>query len=99
MTMTENGFAKRTKVDEFRVQNRGGMGIIGHKVNKKTGKLAGIKVVTSEEELMVITDDGIVIRQEVIGISVQGRSAQGVTAMKTGEDNKEVALAKFVSKD
>lgn len=99
LTMTENGFAKRTKIDEFRVQNRGGMGIIGHKVNKKTGKLAGIKVVTSEEELMVITDGGIVIRQEVNGISVQGRSAQGVTAMKTGEDNKVVALAKFVSKD
>ncbi|ADY54387.1 DNA gyrase subunit A [Syntrophobotulus glycolicus DSM 8271] len=99
LTMTENGFAKRTRLDEFRIQNRGGMGVIGHKVNKKTGKLAGIKVVTSEEELMVITDDGIVIRQEVSGISVQGRSAQGVTAMKTGEDNKVVALAKFVSKD
>ncbi len=57
-----------------------------------------IKVVTADEELMVITDDGIVIRQEVNGISVQGRAAQGVTAMRTGE-SKVVAIAKFVSKD
>ncbi len=98
LTVTENGFAKRTYFKEFRKQGRGGKGIIGHKVNSKTGPLAGIKVVTSDEELMVITDEGIVIRQEVSGISVQGRSAQGVTAMRTGE-SKVMAIAKFVSKE
>jgi len=98
LTVTENGFAKRSELEDFRKQGRGGKGIIGHRVNSKTGPLAGLKVVTSDEELMVITDEGIVIRQEVNGISVQGRSAQGVTAMRTGE-SKVVAIAKFVSKE
>jgi len=98
LTITENGFAKRSKLKEFRVQNRGGKGIICHKITSKTGPLAGIRVVTADEELMVVTDEGIVIRQEVGGISLQGRSAQGVTAMKTG-DSKVVSIAKFVSKD
>jgi len=98
LTVTENGFAKRSEMETFRKQGRGGKGIICHRVNSKTGPLAGIKVVTSDEELMVITDGGIVIRQEVSGISIQGRSAQGVTAMRTGE-SKVVAIAKFVSKE
>ncbi|MFA6808685.1 MAG: DNA gyrase subunit A [Eubacteriales bacterium] len=98
LTMTENGFAKRSDLNEFRVQTRGGKGVIAHKINAKTGELAGIKVVTSEEELMVITDNGIIIRQEVAGISKQGRSAQGVMAMRTGE-GKVVAIAKFISKE
>jgi len=98
LTVTENGFAKRSHLQDFRKTGRGGKGIIGHRVTSKTGPLAGIKVVTADEELMVITDDGIVIRQEVNGISVQGRAAQGVTAMRTGE-SKVVAIAKFVSKD
>lgn len=98
LTMTENGYAKRSQLKEFKKQGRGGKGIIGHRINAKTGPLAGIKVVTPEEELMVITDEGIVIRQEVSGISVQGRSAQGVKAMNTG-DSKVVAIAKFVSKE
>jgi DNA gyrase subunit A len=98
LTVTENGFAKRSELDEFRIQGRGGKGIIGHRVTSKTGPLAAVKVVTADQELMVITDEGIVIRQEVSGISVQGRSAQGVTAMRTG-DSKVVAVAKFVSKE
>jgi DNA gyrase, A subunit len=98
LTVTENGFAKRSELSEFRIQGRGGKGIIGHRVTSKTGPLAAVKVVTADQELMVITDEGIVIRQEVSGISVQGRSAQGVTAMRTGE-SKVVAVAKFVSKE
>ncbi|RJE47352.1 MULTISPECIES: DNA gyrase subunit A [unclassified Dehalobacter] len=98
LTVTENGFAKRSELDDFRIQGRGGKGIIGHRVTSKTGPLAAVKVVTADQELMVITDEGIVIRQEVSGISVQGRSAQGVTAMRTG-DSKVVAVAKFVSKE
>ena len=98
LTVTENGFAKRTPLKDYRIQGRGGTGIIGHKVTSKTGIMVGIKVVTSDEELMVITDEGIVIRQEMGGISVQGRTAQGVTAMRT-KDSKVVAIAKFVSKE
>jgi len=99
LTMTENGYAKRSNLAEFRTQGRAGKGIICHKLNAKTGLLAGIKVVTDTDELMVITDDGVIIRQEVSGISVQGRAAQGVLAMKTTGESKVVAIAKFVAKD
>ncbi len=98
LTVTENGFAKRSLLEEFRRQGRAGKGVIGHRITSKTGLLAGIKVVNADEELMFITDEGIVIRQEVSGISVQGRAAQGVTAMRTGE-SKIAAIAKVVSKD
>jgi DNA gyrase subunit A len=98
LTVTENGFAKRSLLEEFRRQGRAGKGVIGHRITSKTGLLAGIKVVIADEELMFITDEGIVIRQEVSGISVQGRAAQGVTAMRTGE-SKIAAIAKVVSKD
>jgi DNA gyrase subunit A len=98
LTMTENGFSKRTVLNEYRVQGRGGKGIIATKLNQKTGDLVGIKVVRPEDELMIITEDGIIIRQEVSGISKQGRSAQGVMAMRTGE-SKVVAIAKVVNKE
>jgi DNA gyrase subunit A len=98
LSMTENGFSKRTYLSEYRVQGRGGKGIIATKLTSKTGKLVGIKVVRPEDDLMIITEDGVIIRQEVSGISRQGRSAQGVMAMRTGE-SKVVAIAKVVNKD
>lgn len=98
LSMTEHGFSKRTELSEYRVQGRGGKGIIATKLNKKTGTLVGIKVVRPEDDLMIITEDGIIIRQEVSGISKQGRSAQGVMAMRTGE-SKVVAIAKVVIKE
>lgn len=96
--MTENGYAKRTNLEEYRVQGRGGKGIIGMRITAKTGKLIGIKVVQPEDELMVITAEGIIMRLEVSGISKQGRTAQGVVAMRTGE-SRVVSIAKVVSKD
>lgn len=98
LTMTENGFSKRTDLSEYRVQGRGGKGIIAMKLNQKTGTLVGIKVVRPEDQLMIITEDGIIIRQEVSGISKQGRSAQGVMAMRTGE-SKVVSIAKVIIKE
>ncbi|AET65771.1 DNA gyrase, A subunit [Desulfosporosinus orientis DSM 765] len=98
LTMSENGFAKRTDLKEFRVQGRGGRGVIGMKLNAKTGNLVGIKVVHVEDELMVITNNGIMLRIPVSSISNQGRSAQGVLAMRTGDSNV-VAIAKVVMKD
>lgn len=98
LTMTENGFSKRTDISEYRVQGRAGKGIIAMKLNEKTGSLIGIKVVKPEDQLMIITEDGIVIRQDVSGISKQGRSAQGVMAMRTGE-SRVMAIAKVVYKE
>lgn len=99
LTMSENGFAKRTDLDEYRGQGRGGKGIKIMKINAKTGKLTGVKVVHPEDELMVITAEGIVLRQEVSGISKQGRSAQGVKAIRIDEESKVVAIAKVVNRE
>lgn len=98
LTMSENGFAKRTNLKEFRVQGRGGKGIIVMKLNAKTGTLVGIKVVQVEDQLMVITNNGIMLRIQVASISNQGRSAQGVLAMRTGASSV-VAFAKVLMKD
>lgn len=99
LTMSENGFAKRSDLHEYRVQGRGGKGIIVMKINDKTGPLVGIKVVQPEDQLMIITADGIIIRQEVSGISKQGRSAQGVMAMRIAGKARVVAIAKVVIKE
>ncbi|MDP4158892.1 MAG: DNA gyrase subunit A [Bacillota bacterium] len=98
LTMSENGFAKRTDLKEFRVQSRGGKGIIVMKLNAKTGLLVGIKVVQEQDEIMVITNNGIMLRLQVSGISNQGRSAQGVMTMRTG-DSSVVAIAKVMMKE
>jgi len=98
LSMTENGFSKRTDLSEYRVQGRSGKGIIAAKLNDKTGKLVGLKVVRPDDDIMIITEDGIINRQEVAGISKQGRTAQGVMAMRTG-DSKVVAIAIVNSKE
>ncbi|MEL1134880.1 DNA gyrase subunit A [Desulfitobacterium sp. THU1] len=98
LSMTEHGFSKRTNPSEYRVQGRGGKGIIASRLTEKTGLLVGLKVIVPDDDLMIITDDGIIIRQEVTGISKQGRSAQGVMAMRTGE-SKVVSIAKVANKE
>ncbi|AGA67585.1 DNA gyrase subunit A [Desulfitobacterium dichloroeliminans LMG P-21439] len=98
LSMTEHGFSKRTNPSEYRVQGRGGKGIIASRLTEKTGLLVGLKVIVPDDDIMIITDDGIIIRQEVTGISKQGRSAQGVMAMRTGE-SKVVAIAKVANKE
>ena len=98
LSMTENGFSKRTDLSEYRVQGRSGKGIIAAKLNDKTGKLVGLKVVRPDDDIMIITEDVIINRQEVAGIAKQGRTAQGVMAMRTG-DSKVVAIAIVNSKE
>jgi len=85
LAITENGFGKRTELDEYRVQNRGGRGIITYKITPKTGDIVGIRVVDGEEDVMIITDTGTIIRINVSEINVLGRSTQGVTLMRTNE--------------
>ena len=93
LTVSEEGYGKRTAVREYRTQTRGGKGIINLKVTEKTGKVVGLKTVKPGQELMMITSDGIVIRIEVDGISLISRNTQGVTLMRTGAEDKVVALA------
>ena len=94
LTITENGFGKRTELSEYRVQTRAGKGVITYKITPKTGKVVGIKVVKEDDDVMLITDKGIIIRLEVPNISVLGRSTQGVTLMKTNDGGKVVSIAK-----
>lgn len=95
LAITENGFGKRTELDEYRVQNRGGRGVITYKITPKTGELVGIKIVTGAEDVMLVTDTGTIIRLNSGEISVLGRSTQGVTLMRTNE-GKVISIEKIV---
>ena len=90
--ITEHGFGKRTDLDEYRVQNRGGRGVITYKVTQKTGKLVGIRVTDDSNDIMMITDTGTIIRISVKDVSVLGRSTQGVTLMRTNDGGKVVSI-------
>ena len=85
LAITENGFGKRTELEEYRVQNRGGRGVITYKITPKTGDIVGIRVVSGAEDVMLITDTGTIIRMSVDEISILGRATQGVTLMRTNE--------------
>ena len=98
LAITENGFGKRTELDEYRVQTRGGKGVITYKVTPKTGNLVGIRIATDDEDVMLITDTGTIIRIRVAEISVLGRSTQGVTLMRTNE-GKVVSIETISSED
>ena len=94
LSITENGFGKRTELEEYRVQNRGGRGVITYKVTPKTGDIVGIRIATDEEDVMLITDNGTIIRLNVKDISILGRATQGVTLMRTNE-GKVVSIEKI----
>ncbi len=92
LAITENGFGKRTELDEYRVQNRGGKGVITYKITPKTGCLVGIRIATEDDDVMLITDTGTIIRLKVKDVSVLGRSTQGVTLMRTNDGGKVVSI-------
>ena len=92
LAITENGFGKRTELDEYRVQIRGGKGVITYKITQKTGKLVGVRIATEDDDVMLITDTGTIIRISVKDVSVLGRSTQGVTLMRTNDGGKVVSI-------
>ena len=92
LAITENGFGKRTELDEYRVQIRGGKGVVTYKITPKTGKLVGARIATDDEDVMLITDKGTIIRLKVKDISVLGRPTQGVTLMRTTDGGKVVSI-------
>ena len=98
LAITENGFGKRTELEEYRVQTRGGKGVITYKITPKTGSIVGIRIVNEEDDVMLITDTGTIIRINVKEISVLGRSTQGVTLMRTNE-GKVVSIEKITDKE
>lgn len=92
LAITENGFGKRTELEEYRVQKRGGRGVITYKITPKTGKLVGVRIATKDNDVMLITDTGTIIRLKVEDISILGRSTQGVTLMRTNDGGKVVSI-------
>ena len=98
LLLTENGYGKRTDISQFRVTGRGGQGILGLRVTNKTGPLVGIVPVSGNEQFMVISSDGTLIRMDVSGVSKQGRNSHGVMVMRL-EENKTVAAFTRVSAD
>ena len=98
LAITENGFGKRTELEEYRVQNRGGKGVITYKITPKTGEIVGIKIVSGTEDIMLVTDTGTIIRLNSGEVSVLGRSTQGVTLMRTNE-GKVVSIEKILDED
>ncbi len=93
LTITENGYGKKTDLSEFKIQNRGGKGLFGYKITEKTGNVAGISIVKEESDIMIITSDGIIIRTATDEISKFGRTTQGVRVMRLADDVKVVSTA------
>ena len=88
--LSENGYGKRTDVSEYSVQNRGGMGLKNYNVTDKTGPIADVVIVHGDEDLLVISDDGTIIRMEAGSISLLGRATQGVIVMRFKEEGDSV---------
>ena len=99
LIVSEYGLGKRTPIDEFTVQNRGGKGIKCYKVNEKSGNVIGVKAVSDTREIMLITTEGIVIRMEVSGISTLGRITSGVKLINLDEGVKVARVAKVREED
>jgi len=95
LVISENGFGKRSTADEYREQARGGLGAKTMNLSKKTGNLAGIVTVGEDEDIVIINNSNVIIRMEARGISVFGRSAQGVRIMRLGQDEQVVSIAKL----
>ena len=95
LVISENGYGKRTPLDEYKVQNRGGMGLLTYKVTKKTGKVVGATVCKFDDEMMFINSNGVAIRINVDDVSISGRSTMGVKLMRTLDNEAVVAIAKI----
>ena len=98
LTITENGYGKKSSFDEFEPRNRGIMGVIVHNINEKTGLLAGVACVSDEDDVMVITNEGVIIRTDSVEIPTYKRSTTGVRVMKLGKD-QTVANMTLVAKE
>lgn len=95
LVISENGFGKRTPLVEYKIQNRGGVGLITYKISEKTGKVVGATVCKAEDELMLINTSGVAIRINVSDVSVTSRATMGVRLMRTSDEERIAAIAKI----
>ena len=99
LTITENGYGKRTPIEEYirsggEPQHRGGFGLKGYQITEKTGKAAGIKTVNEDDDIMIISDDGTIIRMAAADVNIYSRTAQGVRVMRVSPGSKVISLAR-----
>ncbi len=94
LSLTENGYGKRTDLEEFRYQSRGGLGVIAHRLTEKTGAVAAVRIVSSREDILVVTDDGTMIRVAADKISQFGRASQGVRVMRLAAGSRVIDMEK-----
>jgi DNA gyrase subunit A len=99
LTVSENGYGKRTEMEEYRLQSRGGKGIITMKTTEKTGRVVGGQQVTDDDQLMLVTNNGKIIRLRMRDIRVIGRNTQGVRLIDLEEDERVVSLARLAEKE
>lgn len=99
LVVTENGFGKRTELDEYKVQARGGKGILTYRVTEKTGSIAGMKIISDTDDVILISDDGTIIRMNAQEISLLGRATQGVTLMRVHGGNRVVGVARIIKEE
>lgn len=96
LVLCTNGYGKRTPISDFRPQKRGGKGLIAIRTSKRNGPVVEMRVVREDDDFMLITAGGVIIRIQARDIPIQGRTAQGVTIMKPDEDDEVVALSRVM---
>jgi DNA gyrase subunit A len=99
LTVTEQGYGKRTELEEYRVQSRGGLGIINIQTSERNGKVVGVIQVTDHDELMLITQQGKILRMESGGIRTIGRATQGVRLIDIEGDDRAVSIARIADQE
>jgi len=93
LTVTEKGFGKRTAADDYRLQNRYGKGIMNYNISDKTGEIASVIMIDDEEDIMIISNDGVIIRLPAKSVNTIGRVTRGVILMRVGEDVRVISVA------
>src|SRR4029079_6437522 len=99
LTVTEHGYGKRTEIDEYRVQSRGGVGVINIATRERNGRVVGIAYVQEGDELLVITQQGMILRMQANDVRSIGRATQGVRLIDIEGDDKFVSIARLVEKE
>jgi len=99
LTVTERGYGKRTEIDEYRVQSRGGVGIINIDTSERNGEVVGIAYVQEGDELLLITQQGMILRMPANDVRVIGRATQGVRLIDIEAEDKVVSIARLLEKE
>jgi DNA gyrase subunit A len=99
LTVTENGFGKRSHVEEYRIQNRGGKGVFSIKTSKRNGKMVSLILVDDKDEIMMVTDKGKLIRTTMQGVNIISRNTQGVKLINLSSEEKLIGIARLPEVD